>query len=108
MVGLAAALVSLAIRFPLTPGFLLARDWDGRRRFAALWMENRLLGRLAIRWGGRFWRDVKNRELRLASLFIWPPDLGPPPTGRGWIGPLRVDLREEQVCSVPEKNPTIA
>ncbi len=91
---LAARVVSLVIRFPWTPDLLLARDWNGRRRFAALWMESRWLGRWAQRWGGRFWQDVLQREKRLASLYLWPSDLGKAPTGSGWIGRGRVDLRE--------------
>lgn len=91
---LAAFLVSLAVRFPWTPDLLLARDWDGRRRFPARWMEQPLLGCWARRWGGRFWQDVLQREIRLASLYIWPSDLGKAPTGSGWIGRERVDQRE--------------
>jgi radical SAM superfamily enzyme YgiQ (UPF0313 family) len=87
-------LVSLAIRFPWTPELLLAHDGDGRRRFAAHWMENPGLRRLVRNRGGRFWREVLQRELRLASLYLWPADVGEAPTGRGWIRGGRVDLRE--------------
>jgi len=86
-------LTGMAIRFPWTPDLVLARDFDGRRRFAAWWMESRPLRWLARRWGGRFWEDVLRREIRLAALYLWPGDLGQAPDGRGWIDGGRVDLR---------------
>ena len=91
---LASGLVSLALRFPWTPALLQARDDRGRRRFAALWMENPWLQRLAASWLGRFWNKVRAREIRLASLYIWPEDLGDPPGGAGWVNRTRLDMRE--------------
>jgi radical SAM superfamily enzyme YgiQ (UPF0313 family) len=91
---LASGLVSLAIWFPWTPSLLQARAANGRRRFAALWMENPWIQRLAARWFGRFWNKVAAREIRLASLYIWPEDLGDPPGGAGWVNRTRLDMRE--------------
>lgn len=87
------ALVDATILFRYTPDVLLARDHDGRRRWPALLLERAWLRRLARGLAGRPWRDVLARETELASVYVWPADLGPPPSGRGWVGSVRVDGR---------------
>ncbi|MEZ5962279.1 MAG: radical SAM protein [Planctomycetota bacterium] len=86
-------LVDATILFRHAPDLLLARDHDGRRRWPAVVLENRWLRRLAARVGGRFWRAALAREMHLASVYTWPADMGPPPSGRGWVGSVRVDGR---------------
>jgi hypothetical protein len=87
------ALVDATILFRWTPDLLLARDYDGRRRWPAVLHEQDWLRQLARRLGGKLWDDVLARELRLASVYRWPADLGPPPRGAGWVGSVRVDGR---------------
>jgi len=86
-------LVDAAILFRWTPEVLLARDWDGRRRWPAWWIENRWLVRLGRRLLGPFWDDVVARDVRLASIYIWHPKFGPRSDGEGWLEGSRVDMR---------------
>ena len=86
-------IVDLAIVLPWTPDLLLTRDWDGRRRWPAWWAEAGWVRRLMRGIAGSFWDDVIDRELRLASVYLWPKDMGPPPSDEGWVGGIRVDSR---------------
>jgi len=87
------AAVDASILFRFTPDVLLGRDHDGRRRWPALLLGRPWVRRLARRIAGGLWDDVLARETRLASVYVWPADMGPPPSGRGWVGGVRVDGR---------------
>jgi hypothetical protein len=87
-------LVTASIRFRYAPELLMTHDWDGRLRWPGRLGRNPLLRAAARRLFGRFWGDVRARESRLAAVYIWPAELGPPPGGRGWSGSYRTDARE--------------
>ena len=95
-------LVDAAIMLPWTPELLLTRDWNGRRRWTARVWGGRWVRRLGRRIAGAFWDEVTTRELRLASVYIWPADLGPPPGGRGWMGAIRVDGRGRRAAATTQ------
>ena len=92
----ARRLADLLLRFPWLPEVVQPRDWDGRARWPARLIESGWTRQLAGRVLGRFLADVRDRERRLASVVLWPEDVGPPPEGSHWLGAGRVDGRGAQ------------